>query len=45
MQMFFLKSYEQETAWFVDKTMVWETCRRSLRGRVKQIVNFEGSLV
>ncbi len=39
MRLFFLKSYEQETAWFVDKTAVGKGCRRSLREHVKQIVN------
>ena len=39
MRLFFLKSYEQRTAWFVDKTAVGEGCRRSLREHVKQIVN------
>ena len=39
MRLFFLKSYEQRAAWFVDKTAVGKACRRSLRERVKQIVN------
>lgn len=39
MRSLFLKSYEQEATWFVDKTEFGETCRRNLRERVKQIVN------
>lgn len=39
MRLFFLKSYEQRTAWFVDKTAVGKGCRRILREHVKQIVN------
>lgn len=39
MRLFFLKSYEQRTVWFVDKTVVGKACRRSLREHVKQIVN------